>query len=322
MLLSWLVISQMVFAQIERTQNTIEIDYKNSTIKDLRTTPKSLNFLIMGDWGRHGQMHQKKVAEQMSNAAEALNASFNLIVGDNFYPNGVASVNDPSWKSSFEDVYYQHPLFNDWYVALGNHDYRTNPDAEVAYSKISARWHMPSRYFSITKTLKDGTKADFFIIDTSPFQLDYYKDDLYADQVKLVDTLAQKKWLEEGLKNSKANWKFVVGHHPLFSAGKRKDKTSNMLYSFAGLFEKYKVDAYFCGHEHHLEYDVPSGFHFVQCISGSGGEATAVTQADFAKFAIQDFGFVAASLTSKELLLQYINEEGKILYTTALKKKD
>ena len=107
----------------------------------------------------------------------------------------------------------------------------------------------------------------------------------------------------------------------MFSAGKRKDKTSDMLYSFGPLFDKYKVDAYFCGHEHHLEYDEPKGYHFVQCISGAGGEATAVSSADFAKFIIQDFGFVAATLTSKELMLQYINEEGKILYSTTLSKK-
>jgi len=51
---------------------------------------------------------------------------------------------------------------------------------------------MPSRYYSITKTLKDGTKAEFYIIDASPFQSDYYKDDLYPNKVKLVDALAQK----------------------------------------------------------------------------------------------------------------------------------
>lgn len=92
-----------------------------------------------------------------------------------------------------------------------------------------------------------------------------------------------------------------------------------MLNSFAGLFEKYKVDAYFCAHEHHLEYDEPLGYHFVQCISGSKGDTTTVTQADFAKFAIQDFGFVDVLITSKKLLLQYINEGGKILFITTLK---
>jgi len=289
-------------------------------IKNIKTVSKSLNFLIMGDWGRHGEPHQRKVAEQMSNATICTKATFNLIVGDNFYPSGVASEFDPSWKSSFEDVYNQHPLFDDWYVALGNHDYKTNPDAEVAYSKISARWHMPARYYSLIKKLKDGTTAEFFIIDTSPFQSDYYGSEDYGSHVRGVDTAAQKKWLEDGLQKSTANWKFVVGHHPLFSAGGRKEKTGDMLYSFGPLFEKYKIDAYFCGHEHHLEFDQPAGYHFVQVISGSGAEATSVSSADFSKFAVQDYGFVAASLTAKSLLLQYINDKGEVLYTTEVKK--
>jgi hypothetical protein len=315
-----LVVLGFSFLVVNAQEKEAPLDAPTCLIKNIKTVSKSMNFLIMGDWGRHGEPHQRKVAEQMSNATICTKATFNLIVGDNFYPSGVASEFDPSWKSSFEDVYNQHPLFDDWYVALGNHDYKTNPDAEVAYSKISARWHMPARYYSVLKKLKDGTTAEFFIIDTSPFQSDYYGSEDYGAKVKDVDTAAQKRWLEAGLQKSAATWKFVVGHHPLFSAGGRKEKTGDMLYSFGPLFEKYKVDAYFCGHEHHLEFDQPAGYHFVQVISGSGAEATGVSSADFSKFAVQDYGFVAASLTSKSLLLQYINDKGEVLYTTEVKK--
>lgn len=308
------------FLVVGAQEKEISLDARVCKIKDIKTLSNSVNFLIMGDWGRHGEHHQRKVAEQMSNATICTKATFNLIVGDNFYPSGVASEFDPTWKSSFEDVYYQHSLFDDWYVALGNHDYKTNPDAEVAYSKISARWHMPARYYSVLKKLKDGSTAEFFIIDTSPFQVAYYRSEDYGEHVKGVDTAAQKKWLEAGLQKSTATWKFVVGHHPLFSAGGRKGKTGDMLYSFGPLFEKYKVDAYFCGHEHHLEFDQPADYHFVQIISGAGAEATSVSSADFSKFAVQDYGFVAASLTAKSLFLQYINDKGDVLYTTEVKK--
>jgi 3',5'-cyclic AMP phosphodiesterase CpdA len=179
---------------------------------------------------------------------------------------------------------------------------------------------MPSRYYSIIKEIDDSTTAEFFFIDTSPFQTDYYNSEEYGANVKGVDTAAQKKWLEDGLKNSKAKWKFVVGHHPLYSAGGRKGKTGDMLNSFGELFEKYKVDVYFCGHEHVLELNQPAEYHFTEVISGAGSEATPVTSAPYAKFAMQDFGFVGASLTSKQLLIQYINENGKILYTTTLNK--
>lgn len=316
-----LILCSQSFAQKSNYQKEAETGHSVNEIKGLQTRPKSLNFIVMGDWGRHGEPYQKAVAKQMTSAVVGLDASFIIATGDNFYPKGVVSEFDPSWKSSFEDVYYQHPLFVDWYVVLGNHDYKTNPDAEVAYSNISARWNMPSRYYSIMKSLPDGTKAEFFYIDTSPFQQDYYNDEEYGPKVRTADTTAQKKWLASGLQNSNADWKFVIGHHPLYSAGKRKGKTADMEHSFANLFEKYKVDAYFCGHEHQLEFDQAEGYHFAQFISGSASEATPVTYAAYAKFVVQDFGFLSATLTKKELLIQFINHEGKILYNTTINNK-
>lgn len=308
-------------AQTDNYIKEKETGHTYGIIKDLKAVPKSLNFLVMGDWGRHGEPNQKKVAEQMANAMVGLSGKFIIATGDNFYPKGVMSDRDPSWQSSFENVYWQHPLYNDWYVVLGNHDYGSNPDAQIAYSQVSARWHMPARYYSIKKEISGTASAEFFFIDSNPFQNDYYTDKEFAPRLRAADSAAQKKWLETSLANSTATWKFVVGHHPLFSAGKRKGKTSDMENAFGKLFDKYHVDAYFCGHEHQLEHNQPEGYRFHEFISGSASEATPVTSAPFAKFAAQDFGFLTASLTDKEMLIQFINGDGKIVYTTTVKKQ-
>jgi len=292
----------------------------NTEIVGLKSLKKGLNFLVMGDWGRHGIPVQKAVAAQMDNAMVQQDADFIISTGDNFYPKGVASISDPSFKTSFEDVYFQHSLFNDWYLVLGNHDYKTNPDAEVAYSNISARWHMPARYYFFSKKMDDGGTIDFFCIDSSPFQLDYYDSNEYADKVKNTDTAAQRAWLTQALKNSKANWKIVVGHHPLYSAGKRKGKTADMEKSFADLFDTFGVDAYFCGHEHHLEHDIIAGRKFQHFISGSGSETTPTTSAPYSVFAASEAGFFTASATTKEILIQFINEKGKIIHSSSINK--
>ena len=295
---------------------------KPDTITGLQKIPKSLAFCVIGDWGRHGEAPQLAVAKQLGIAATGVKASFIISTGDNFYPDGVVSEFDPSLQSSFENVYTAHSTHVPWYVVLGNHDYKINPDAEVAYSKISARWKMPARYFSVVKTLSGDTakKAAFFFIDSSPFQAGYYKEEDYAANVSKADTAAQKAWLEDALKNSTATWKFVVGHHPLYSAGGRKGKTQDMENSFKALFEKYKVDAYICGHEHQLEYDVPADVHFVQFISGAGSEATPVTSAPYAKFVMQQYGLLTASITPGQALFQFVSWDAKVLYTTTLKK--
>lgn len=305
-------------------QKEIASGYHGSIIKNLPVLPEALSFCVIGDWGRYGEYVQKTVAEQLSAAVVGVDASFIISTGDNFYPSGVASEFDPAWKYSFEDVYHSYPTHITWYPVLGNHDYKTNADAEIAYSKLSARWYMPARYFSVKKWIdeEDSTSTiEFFFIDTNPFQSNYYKEHDYKTQVASQDTTAQKHWLDSALEHSTATWKFVVGHHPFYSAGKRHNKTNDMVRSLQPLLEKHKVDAYFCGHEHHLELNTNMNFTFIQIISGAGSEATAVPYAQQSTFAKQDFGFAAVSVNKTEMLISFINNKGTVLYTTRIKKQ-
>ncbi len=102
----------------------------------------------------------------------------------------------------------------------GNHDYGSNPDAQIAYSKISRRWRMPARYYSKKFAINGDTTNQVLIafIDTNPLIPGYYKDGDYGPNAKSQDTTAQKIWLEKLLQQNAANpnvkWKLVVGHHP------------------------------------------------------------------------------------------------------------
>ncbi|HSK12363.1 MAG TPA: metallophosphoesterase, partial [Phnomibacter sp.] len=101
--------------------------------------PGTLNFLVIGDWGRNGEDHQKLVAAQMGRTATQVKADFIVSTGDNFYPSGVISEHDPLFFFSFENIYTDFSLQWDWYVTLGNHDYKSDPDAQVRYTNISRR---------------------------------------------------------------------------------------------------------------------------------------------------------------------------------------
>ena len=61
-------------------------------------TPPALSWLVVGDWGRRGEHHQREVGLAMETAAAELSSRFVLSVGDNFYPDGVESVTDTHWK--------------------------------------------------------------------------------------------------------------------------------------------------------------------------------------------------------------------------------
>src|SRR6201996_3149935 len=136
-----------------------KVTYLDSS--DLTLLPKvkddyTLHFMALGDWGRNGEYDQTEVAKQMGIWGAEHPNNFVISCGDNFYPSGVVSEFDPLWHYSFENIYTAHSLQCDWYPVFGNHDYHTDVDAQIRYSKVSRRWMMPSRYYSKEVILNEG----------------------------------------------------------------------------------------------------------------------------------------------------------------------
>jgi hypothetical protein len=295
--------------------------YTGGSIPGLKKLPNALHFIAMGDWGRNGENHQKDVAAGMGKAAHDLGASFVVATGDNFYPYGVASVQDYHWIASYETIYTAQSLHVKWYPVLGNHDYASNPDAEVEYSKISSRWTMPSRYYTKTFRVEDDSVLMVFL-DTDPMEKEMRGQGYDGVKYKAGAVKQQREWLEKTLSSSKARWKIVVGHHPLYTGGWRKDSpdTKKMREFLEPIFTKYKVDVYLAGHEHHLEYTKPEGpTHHI--ISGAASEARPVdVYPGIGKFAAATQGFATFSVTKKNILVQFIDYKDQILYETELVK--
>lgn len=301
---------------VEQAQ-TEEIKEAFSGLKKLEELDDATHFYVLGDWGRNGFEHQKDVANAMNAAAYVLEPEFIFSTGDNFYPNGIASVNDPYWQSSFENVYNGHLLYCPWYVALGNHDYRGNVEAQIEYSDISKRWTMPSRYFYVDKILEDDvTRARFIVLDTSPFEDDYYEEGKYKNAVSSQDTAKQMQWLKETLANNANEWTIVIGHHPFYTSGKRVDDTPFVRNHFEPVLEKYSVHAYFAGHEHDLQHQKPDNIFTHHFVSGAGSEVRPTGKLEFTKFAEAISGFMIVSLTKKEMLVQAVDYMGNVLYKT------
>lgn len=296
--------------------------YRGGFIKNQESIDGALEFAVVGDWGRGGEYFQQDVAATLAQAVTGINAAFIISTGDNIYPEGVASVHDPLWNLSFENVFHQYALHRAWYPVLGNHDYAGNAQAQVDYSKVSQRWHMPARYHSFKRRVGPGAEALIVFLDTNPLDPAAYGSS-YGKELLAQDSAAQKQWLEKVLSDTSASirWKIVVGHHPLYTAGNRALDRPDMRYALEPVFEKYKVDVYISGHEHHLQYYHPEGRATHHFISGAGSEANESLQprgkTDFFA-AIQ--GFMTFSLTGNELLMQAINRKGDLLKKVRITK--
>jgi len=284
----------------------------------------ALNFIAMGDWGRNGADHQKQVAAQMGKTATAAKANFIIATGDNFYPSGVISEHDPLFHYSYENIYTDFSLQWDWYLVLGNHDYKSNPDAQVKYSTISRRWKMPARYYSKKFFINGDTTQAVLVafIDTNPLIAEFYKNAEYGPNVKTQDSTKQKKWIEKTLSDNSPNikWKIVVGHHPIYTGGGRREAydTRAVRQLLQPIFDKHKVDVYLAGHEHslqHIKVNATNNF-----ISGAASERTPAVLIPGSKMAASEYGFLFFSVTGKKMEVQAINDTGKIIYTTTINK--
>ncbi|RBL90682.1 purple acid phosphatase family protein [Chitinophaga flava] len=296
--------------------------YRGGFITGQVSREDALEFAVLGDFGRGGEYFQKDVANTLSEAVTGINAAFIISTGDNIYPDGVASVHDPLWNLSFENVFFQYPLHRAWYAVLGNHDYHGNAQAQIDYSKVSQRWHMPSRYYAFKRKISGNAEALFVFLDTNPLDPEAYRS-AYGKELLAQDSAAQKRWLEQTLSDTSSNirWKIVVAHHPCYTAGNRALNTPYIRYSLEPVLEKYKVDLYISGHEHHLQYYHPAGKHTHHFISGAGSEANENLKPrgnyDFFE-PIQ--GFMTFSILPENVQVQAIDRRGVVLKTILVKK--
>jgi tartrate-resistant acid phosphatase type 5 len=282
------------------------------------TSSNALNFLVLGDWGRQGELDQREVAAQMGIAAQNLSARFIISVGDNFYEDGVASTTDGHWKKSFEEVYTAPSLQVPWNVILGNHDYHADCDAQIAYSKMSARWRMPARYYVQSHSLDDNTTADFFYLDTTPMIKVYRKSGFEGkvhENVASQDVPKQLAWFKSALAASTAQWKIVFAHHPIYSGGEHGDQPE-MIESVLPLLQEHNVHAYFNGHDHDLQH-LRAGDINLFC-TGAGSSVRPTKEIEYTKFAESRSGFTTVSLRPDKMDIGMIDYRGNVVYSTSV----
>lgn len=280
--------------------------------------PDPLPFVAIGDWGRDGTPVQRQVAGVMAVWASAHAARFVISTGDNFYNYGVQSVDDPKWHSSFENVYLQPALWVPWYVALGNHDYRGNVQAQIDYAATSTRWRMPARFYTVTEPVGERSSLQLFVLDTTPF-IAKYRSIISVTKVWGQNPAAQRSWLEKELAASTAEWKIVVGHHPIYGVGTHGDFTE-LTHDVAPLLERYQVAVYLAGHDHSLQHLKVGSVHYLT--SGGGSEAVRVRPDGRTLFAAAATGFLAFRVTPETLTVDAIGADGRKLHTAQIPRPE
>lgn len=261
----------------------------------------TVTFLAVGDTGT-GDPMQQQVADGMAQRAELAGADFVLLLGDNFYPAGVRSVDDAQWQSAFVEPFADERLQIPFYAILGNHDHEGDPESEIGWSG-DERWRMPAAYYTFQMPV-GAEVVQFFMLDTE------------ALHEELPGHGEQVLWLARELAESAARWKIVAGHHPFHSGGTHDDNPE-LEGRLGPLLEEHGVDLYLCAHDHHRAWMEAPGLP-PQVISGAGSHPRKVRWTDETVFAGAGLGFVWIRVEPDELWIEFLTAENELEFSRRL----
>jgi tartrate-resistant acid phosphatase type 5 len=261
-------------------------------------------FFALGDTGTGGDGQYRVAAgmEAVCNQVKGLEFDGILLLGDNFYPSGVGSTEDPQWQTKFEKPYGSPCLSKlPVYPVLGNHDYRLSPQAQIDYSLVQPRWRMPGRFYSVDF----GDFLRMVAVDTNRF-------DWCGSPSNCVYDFMKSK-----LGASKAAWRLMIGHHPMISSSAHGRNYDGSVFKYTVRPEVCKrTDFYLSGHSHQLEHLRLEGCDADFLVAGSGGGDVGRLKDDRtgSKFVQSTHGFLTMEFSKDLAIVNFHDGDGRGLY--------
>lgn len=251
------MMSMSQFIQPPRTYTVFDRDKKTSSDDEL-------HFFVVG-CGGDGKGMQKSVAELMNAIASNKRPALIVILGDNFYDNGIDAATDPAFNSHFYDIYHAKTLAAlagiPCFIIPGNHDHnihrgpygcrngKINPDkiaAQIKHTFIDKNGVIITERIRLYQEEKLNLSqlpqwnmpscyyalslhhqlVEFFMLDSSTYVRAYLAS-LKSDKHNPNN---QAIWLERATKLNKSSIKFLFLHHPLYTIGKRVHQPDELLY--------------------------------------------------------------------------------------------
>jgi hypothetical protein len=257
-----------------------------------------LRFAVIGDSGS-GSSHQWAVARRL----DAWRPDFVLHVGDVIYEDGAEGAYGSRYVAPYARMIARVPV----YPVLGNHDCRTGRGAPLLrFFGLDGQAMGPSRWYE-----RRMGGVQLLACDSN---------------VALHAGSAQYQWLESRLAVAGARWRIVYFHHPLYSGGMHGGSDS-LRRHLQPLFDRYRVQLVFQGHDHHYERSQPlragtphpAGTTYI-VTGGAGAWLRPVKPMQFTARALSAYHFVGATLEGERLSGSVFDEDGLMMDTFSVSR--
>jgi len=199
-------------------------------------------FLVYGDNRTRHDVHRRVIAEVMKHGIP----DFILQTGD-MVENGNDSSQWPVFFDIEKDLLRQTAFF----PAVGNHERNTHYFEDF--------FRLASTHYSF-----DWGNSHFTVINSD------LENVAPTERERNAFWAEESRWLEDDLQaHQRADYRFVMAHHPPFTAVTSRQGNNPHMTALTAMFEKYHVSAAFFGHDHNYQHYLRNGIHYVT--SGGGG---------------------------------------------------
>ncbi len=271
-------------------------------------------FVAIGDTGS-GSVEQKRVAEQMSRWIQDHPFKLVLMLGDNIYGNHEFSGGgDPRFFHDKFDLQYAgfEQQGVEFHAAIGNHDQQyQNGQAEIDDVK---RFGIlgPEGYYKFSSPAEFDVKGrplvDFFCINSGLENPEQRR--------------GQVEWFARETAKSKATWKVLFLHEPLYSVRAFHAPAAGLRAQLRESLEKNHVQLVLSGHNHFYARMKPVD-GTMQIISGGGGRHLYSPSNDScAAIVARKYHFTSVEVYSDKIQISAIDDRGEIIDRVTETMKD
>lgn len=269
-----------------------------------------IRLAAVGDTGS-GSSQQLAVARQMVAAQRRTGFDLMLFLGDNIYPSGAPGGIEKKFLKPYRELLQNGVEMRG---VIGNHDAQN--ESGVLLQQLIFRMGAKT-YYSFGRK---NNLIEFFALDSN----------LLLSGANSQEREAQLIWFENSLARSKALWKVVFLHHPLYSSAKKhgfgspdEKEMLRVREAVEPILKKYSVDFVLSGHDHVYERPLPQG-GIQYFTSGAGGKLRRgdliKTSPFFAFGNDEENSFMLFSITPQAARFWSVGSTGAILDSGEIKK--
>jgi hypothetical protein len=213
----------------------------------------------------------------------------------------------------------RHPA--NWLVTLGDNDYLKSPSQFRANWQTAFGWARRSglRVGGVLGNHDYELGRGAYELKTLGMPRRYYTRRLGEVQLFFLDsnaiTTGQTRWLARQLASSPATWKIALFHHPPYTCGGHAGDT-DVVRSWAPLFERYGVQLVLSGHDHDYQRFAPrNGVTYV--VHGGGAAPRYRLHRCPSSYPpwvrrFSEHGFLYVSATDERLDVSAVNMRGHV----------